>query len=86
MTSEQSAVWSKKRQIIYSPYEQYCNYKAADLALAGEKFLIILPNEHLIIKYKMFFDKYVPNKKATVEEGKDEMIEEQKRYGIFMVV
>lgn len=57
MTSEQSAVWSKKRQIIYSPYEQYCNYKAADLALAGEKFLIILPNEHLIIKYKMFFDK-----------------------------
>ena len=61
MTSEQSEVWNKERQIIYGPYGSgktvLIQCKAADLALSGENVLIILPT-HLMTSYENFFSTY----------------------------
>ena len=62
MTSEQSNVWNKEKQIIYGPYGSgktvLIQCKAADLALKGENVLIILPT-HLMISYKNFFSNHM---------------------------
>ena len=76
MTPEQSEVWSKKKQIICGPYGSgktvLIQCKAANLALAGENILIILPF-HLIMEYKKFFEIYAP---SVIVQERHEPIED----------
>lgn len=73
ITPDQHKVWNNenRKQIIFGPYGSgktiLIQCKAADLALSGKNVLVIVPTDHLMTKYKVFFDKHVRAKNKSQE-------------------
>lgn len=86
VTQEQSEVWRKKQQKIYGPYGSgktvLIQCKAADLACDGEKVFILLPTDHLIIKYKTFFES-LKHMHPKINKVSIIIIEEDKKHDVY---